>query len=100
MGRYRYRPLHLFGGLGLLLGTVGFVLLVYLTVLKLTGEAIGHRPLLTLGVLLLVVGLQLFSLGLLGELVTSQHEQRERARERTDTRIDEIVPSAPNCRPR
>ena len=93
MGRYRYRPLHLFGGLGLLLGTVGFVLLAYLTVVKLTGEAIGHRPLLTLGVLLLVVGLQLFSLGLLGELVTSQHEQRERAREHTDARVDEIVPS-------
>ena len=32
MGRYRYRPLHLFGGVGLALGTVGFVLLVYLTV--------------------------------------------------------------------
>jgi glycosyltransferase involved in cell wall biosynthesis len=93
MGRYRHRPLHLFGGLGLLLGTAGFVLLTYLTVLKLTGEAIGHRPLLTLGVLLLVVGLQLFSLGLLGELVTSQHEQRERARERTDARVDEILPS-------
>ena len=51
MGRYRHRPLHLFGGVGLLLGAVGTLLLVYLTVLKLTGEAIGHRPLLTLGVL-------------------------------------------------
>jgi hypothetical protein len=50
--------------------------LAYLTVLKLTGEAIGHRPLLTLGVLLVVVGIQLLSLGLLSELITSHHEER------------------------
>jgi dolichol-phosphate mannosyltransferase len=91
MGRYRYRPLHLFGGLGLMLGFAGAAILVYMTVLKLTGEAIGHRPLLTLGVLLVVVGLQFFSLGLISELVTSQHEQRRRERERTDVRVDEIL---------
>ena len=45
MGRYRHRPLHLFGGLGLVLGFLGTVLLGYLTVLKVMGEAIGHRPL-------------------------------------------------------
>jgi glycosyltransferase involved in cell wall biosynthesis len=91
MGRYRHRPLHLFGGLGLLLGAAGFAILVYMTVLKLSGEAIGHRPLLTLGVLLCVVGLQFFSLGLISELVTSQHEQRRRERERNDVRVDEIL---------
>jgi len=76
MGRYRHRPLHLFGGLGLVFALVGTVVLVYLTVLKLAGEAIGHRPLLTLGVLLVVVGFQFFSLGLLSELITSHHEER------------------------
>ena len=91
MGRYRYRPLHLFGGLGLLLGGAGFVLLAYLTVLKVMGHAIGQRPLLTLGVLLLVVGIQLFSLGLIGELVTSLHEERTGDRERMDALVDEIV---------
>jgi glycosyltransferase involved in cell wall biosynthesis len=91
MGRYRYRPLHLFGGLGLLLGGAGFVLLAYLTVVKLMGNAIGQRPLLTLGVLLVVVGIQLFSLGLIGELVTSLHEERTGDRERVDTLVDEIV---------
>jgi glycosyltransferase involved in cell wall biosynthesis len=91
MGRYRYRPLHLFGGLGLLLGGAGFVLLAYLTVVKLMGHAIGQRPLLTLGVLLVVVGIQLFSLGLVGELVTSLHEERTSDRERVDALVDEIV---------
>jgi glycosyltransferase involved in cell wall biosynthesis len=89
MGRYRHRPLHLFGGLGLTLGALGTVLLTYLTVLKLSGEAIGHRPLLTLGVLLVVVGLQFFSLGLLSELITSHHE--ERAGVADDQHVEEVL---------
>jgi len=91
MGRYRHRPLHLFGGLGLVLGALGMLILVYLTVLKATGEAIGHRPLLTLGVLLVVVGLQFFSLGLVSELITSHHEERAAAREREDLHVDEVL---------
>jgi dolichol-phosphate mannosyltransferase len=91
VGRYRHRPLHLFGGLGLLLGAVGSAVLAYLTVLKATGEAIGHRPLLILGVLLVVVGLQLFSLGLLGEMIRSLHEERAGQRERERRHVDEIL---------
>ena len=64
MGRYRHRPLHLFGGVGLLMGFVGFVILVYLTGVKIGARGIGHRPLLTLGVLLVVVAIQFVSLGL------------------------------------
>jgi glycosyltransferase involved in cell wall biosynthesis len=90
MGRYRHRPLHLFGGLGLLLGALGTVVLVYLTVLKALGEAIGHRPLLTLGVLLVVVGVQLVSLGLVSELVASHHEERTGGRS-TAQHVDEIL---------
>jgi glycosyltransferase involved in cell wall biosynthesis len=91
MGRYRHRPLHLFGGLGLLLGTAGFAVLVYLSIVKLSGHAIGQRPLLTLGVLLVVVGLQFFSLGLISEMITSHHEERVLAREQTDARVEEVL---------
>jgi glycosyltransferase involved in cell wall biosynthesis len=91
MGRYRHRPLHLFGGLGLVLGLLGTAILVYLTVLKATGSAIGQRPLLTLGVLLVVVGLQFFSLGLISEMVTSHHEERAGAGERDIARVEEIL---------
>ena len=92
MSRYRHRPLHLFGGLGILLSAIGGAILVYLTIVKLTGEAIGRRPLLLLGVLLVVVGIQFLSLGLLSELVTSQHRERMRALDdRASRLVDEIL---------
>ena len=75
MGRYEYRPLHLFGGLGLSLTAAGFAISVYLTLLKLTGEAIGNRPLLFLGILLIVVGIQLLTFGLLAQMVVSARRQ-------------------------
>jgi dolichol-phosphate mannosyltransferase len=91
IGRYRHRPLHLFGGLGLSLTTIGIGILVYLTVDKALGHAIGGRPLLTLGVLLVVVGMQFFSLGLISEMITSHHEERAAERERSELLVDEIL---------
>ena len=73
------------------MGAVGFVILTYLTIEWFWGHAIGHRPLLTLGVLLLVVGIQLVSLGLLSELITSQHEERMDERERSRQMVEEIL---------
>jgi glycosyltransferase involved in cell wall biosynthesis len=76
IGRYRHRPLHLFGGIGVLLGGAGFAILVYLTAIKAGGAGIGNRPLLLLGILLLVVGIQFVSLGLIGEMLASQHAEK------------------------
>ena len=91
LGRYGHRPLHLFGGLGLLLGLSGTGILLYLTGVKIAGEAIGKRPLLILGVLLVVVGIQLFSLGLLSEMIISHHEERADERGRVELRVEEIL---------
>jgi glycosyltransferase involved in cell wall biosynthesis len=91
IGRYRQRPLHLFGGLGLLLSFLGLATLAYLTIVKAMGHAIGQRPLLLLGVLLVVVGLQFFSLGLISEMILSQHEERWGDRERTEVHVDEVL---------
>ena len=66
--RYSYRPLHFFGGIGTLIVLAGFGISAYMTVLWFGGEPIGKRPLLLLGILLLVVGFQFISLGLLGEM--------------------------------
>jgi glycosyltransferase involved in cell wall biosynthesis len=91
IGRYRHRPLHLFGGLGLLTMLGGGVCLLYLTVLKVQGHAIGSRPLLILGVLLVVVGIQLLSLGLIGEMITSLHEERADESTRAQAVVDEVL---------
>jgi glycosyltransferase involved in cell wall biosynthesis len=74
IGRYQYRPLHLFGGAGLASLTVGLLLCVYLTLEKISGEAIGNRPLLVLGVLLIIAGIQLFTLGLVGEMIAATRQ--------------------------
>lgn len=68
---YKKRPLHMFGGIGFLLGFTGVFISVYLMVLWITGEKIGDRPLLMLGILLTVIGAQFVSLGLIGELITN-----------------------------
>jgi glycosyltransferase involved in cell wall biosynthesis len=71
--RYGRRPGHLFGGLGVAFGVVGFFILSYLTgVWVLTDEPIGTRPLLSLGILLEVLAVQLISLGVLSELIQSR----------------------------
>lgn len=67
---YLRRPLRLFGALGTLLLLAGGLICAYLTVLWLQGQRpIGDRPLLTLGVLLLITGLQFISTGLVGEML-------------------------------
>lgn len=73
MTRYLRRPAHIFGGSGLLFGITGFLILTYLTFDKLVfGETIGNRPLLFLGILLMLLGTQLVSLGLIAEMITRQ----------------------------
>jgi len=68
--RYMRRPLHLFGLVGLGSLTVGMIISGYMTVLWLLGQRpIGDRPLLTLGVLLITIGVQFFTLGLMSELI-------------------------------
>lgn len=80
LGRYQYRPLHLFGGLGMGVTALGLGICLYLTFLKISGEAIGQRPLLFLGVLLVVIGVQLLTFGLLAQLTVAARRDRETQR--------------------
>ena len=75
--RFTRRPLHFFGWLGLLPLGLGMIIDGYLTVLWLMGEPIGQRPLLTLGTLLIIIGAQFFTLGLLAEMVSYSILSRE-----------------------
>jgi len=75
--RYERRPLHFFGTLGSLFLVIGFGLFVHLSAIWLMGESIGHRPLLILSVLLMVIGVQVLATGLIAELVVhmARHER-------------------------
>jgi hypothetical protein len=70
--RYNVRPLHLFGVLGFLSSFAGFAVSLWLACEKIIYQKdLSNRPLLFLGVLLIIVGIQFISLGLLGEMITS-----------------------------
>jgi glycosyltransferase involved in cell wall biosynthesis len=77
---YSARPMQLFGSLGLGAFGFGFAIAAYLTVVKLIlNRSIGDRPLLLLAILLIVVGIQLLTMGLLGELVVrTYHETQDK----------------------
>ena len=68
---YTNRPLHLLGSIGTVLSGIGLGILVYLSVDWVFGTPIGTRPALIAGVLLVIVGIQLISLGLVAELIVS-----------------------------
>jgi len=76
---YSTKPMQAFGPIGLSCGIIGFIINIYLAFLWFTGQPIGHRPLLLLGVLLVIIGIQLICMGLLGEmLVSSYHEGQKK----------------------
>ena len=77
--RYMQKPLHLFGGIGALLAGIGILIGIYLTEEHFRAGNIGQRPLLDLAVLLVITGVQLFSLGLIGEML--RHVTYRRAEE-------------------
>jgi len=74
--KFLKRPMHLFGWFGLLFSSSGFVICSYLTVLWFIGEKIGDRPLLILGVLLILVGFQFVSTGLIAEMMAFGHQRK------------------------
>jgi glycosyltransferase involved in cell wall biosynthesis len=69
--QYTRRPLHLFGWFGVTTLLVGFLINAYLATLWFMGQPIGHRPLLSLGLLLMIIGAQFFVFGLLAEMIAS-----------------------------
>lgn len=77
---YATRPLHVFGGIGLGLGGLGGLIGLYLSFVKLVlGQSIGNRPLLLLAVLLIVLGVQMVSMGLVAEMIArTYHEAQDK----------------------
>lgn len=77
--RYIKRPLHFFGTIGSLFAIVGFGIDLYLAIEWFMGlTSLSQRPLALLGIALIIVGVQLISLGLVGELIVKNNLQSER----------------------
>jgi len=76
--RFSIRPMHLFGAFGLISLLAGFAILLYLSVQWFMGVPIGNRPLFFLGILAMILGVQFFSIGLLGELITNLRVRTQR----------------------
>ena len=73
---YIHSPLYLFGRIGFGFGFAGFIIALYLSIMKLGfGIPLYNRPLLYLGTLLMIIGLQFFSIGLLGELIINRNRE-------------------------
>lgn len=74
VARYVKRPMHFFGFLGALSFFIGLIVNGYLTVEWIAGRPLSNRPMLFLGMLLIIVGVQFFSVGLLGEMLVHQNQ--------------------------
>lgn len=66
--RFHHKPMHLFGGWGVLLTLIGSIIMIYLLGEKIIGHDIWGRPLMILGTILVMAGLQLVVLGILSEM--------------------------------
>ncbi|WP_151639379.1 MULTISPECIES: glycosyltransferase family 2 protein [Noviherbaspirillum] len=78
--KYGQRPMHFFGGTGIILFLAGLLINAYLAVDKLLGESIGGRPLLFLGLLLVVAGIQLTTTGFIADLIMRTYYESQNKR--------------------
>ena len=86
INRYVNRPMHFFGLFGVLFLVVGIAINLYLAYIKIfLGEPLANRPLLFLGLLLVMVGVQFFSIGFLGELLNRGDERNQKPNIAEDT---------------
>jgi glycosyltransferase involved in cell wall biosynthesis len=78
LGRFTKRPLHLFGSIGLVFALTGGAVTLWLVVLRITHRIfLSNRPLLFIGIVLLILGIQFVSIGLLGEMITRSNDRDE-----------------------
>ena len=96
--KYLQRPMHLFGQLGLAIFAVGALINLYLLVLKIAGQDIWGKPILILGALLVLTGVQLVTVGIIVEVLMRTYYESQRKRPykiREIRRHDEVVAELP-----
>ena len=92
--KYLKRPLHVFGTIGGIVAGIGGLIGLYLAILWVIKGGIGFRPLLMLSVLMVILGMQFFSIGLLGELVIQVISRLERRVMQKRESESEVPPDA------
>ena len=80
--------MHLFGAVGLITFLIGMLINFYLLILKILGEEIGGRPLLVLGITLVLGGIQLVTIGIVAELIVRTYFESQ---DKKTYRIKEII---------
>ncbi|MFC2162750.1 glycosyltransferase family 2 protein [Candidatus Altiarchaeota archaeon] len=88
---YSNKPLHFFGLIGLLSSSLGIITSSYLVYLRYLGQKIGDRPLLILAVLLLILGVQFISLGLIAELITNRSYGGFRPQDISEYQVEQVI---------
>ncbi len=88
MQRFGQKPMHFFGTVGFLMFSFGALIDFYLLILKLFGENIGNRPLLTLGTMMILGGIQLITTGFLAEIMIRTYYESQG---KTPYKIKEII---------
>lgn len=78
--KYLQRPIHLFGNFGLFFFVIGTAINLYLLIIKILGEDIWGRPLLILGVLMVFIGIQFFSVGIIADLLMKTYYESQKKR--------------------
>lgn len=95
VGRFSKRPMHLFGTMGTLFFLVGFAILIYLSIAKVVFQEYGiaDRPLFYFGILLFIVGSQLFLTGFLAELIGRQSPERNHylIESRIENAVEQVI---------
>jgi hypothetical protein len=77
LNKFKKRPLHLFGTLGVIVFVAGIIMNIYLAYQRIFHQQyLSNRPLLFLAVLLVIVGIQFISMGLLGEMITETQKRK------------------------
>lgn len=90
--KYLQKPMHLFGGLGVFAIIIGTLINLYLLALKLTGHDIWGKPLLLLGVMMLLAGIQLITFGLLAEIMMRTYFESQNKKPYRIRKIEQVGP--------
>ncbi len=93
MQRFGQKPMHFFGTVGFLMFSFGVLIDSYLLLLKIFGESIGNRPLLTLGTMMILGGIQLITTGFLAEIMIRTYYESQG---KTPYKIKEIITNEKN----